>query len=688
MEECPTPSSKRESGPGTTPGPSPSYTATIEQASALLATDPASALRQAMTILTLTPQDPRAILILGSAQRRLGDPAAARALLVPLAMAHPKAAHTHYELGLTLAVLGETSSAIAALRHAVSRKPDLAEAWRALGDQLFLTGDTEGADAAFAEHARALVTDPALKGAADALFHGRVAEAERRLRAHLTSDARNVEALRLLADAVARQGRDGEAESFLAHCLELDPSHEGTRFSYATVLFRLQKGAEAVVQIEGLFVRNPKDPAYRNLLAACLALVGDYERAIKFYEGLLADYGRQPKIWLNYGHALRTIGRYQDTVAAFRRCIDLAPGLGEAYWSLANLKTASFSPAEEAAMAAELERPDLAGEDRLHLHYARGKALEDRGDHAAAFQHYARGAQLRRAGLNYDADEMTASVRRSKALFTRAFFEARAGGGSPSNEPIFIVGLPRSGSTLIEQILACHSSVEGTMELPDISFIAGHVGWPGRSDILTVCSAADLAALGETFLARTRIHRKLGRPFFIDKMPNNFRHIGLIRLILPNARIIDARRHPMGSCFSAFKQHFARGHAFSYSLTDLGRYYRDYVEWMAHIDEVLPGYVHRVIYENVVSDTESEIRRLLDFCGLPFEEACLKFYENDRAVRTVSSEQVRRPIFRDGLDQWRHYEPWLGPLKEALGPALEHWRGCSSRTTPAIGGSL
>jgi len=682
MEECPTPSDESERGPGTTPGPQLSYTPTIEQASVLLATDPASALRLAVAVLALTPQDPRAILILGSAQRRLGNPTAARELLAPLAMAHPGAAHTHYELGLTLAALGETSSAIAALRHAVSRKPDLAEAWRALGDQLFLTGDTKGTEAAFAEHARALVTDPALKGAADALFHGRVADAERRLRVQLTRDPSNAEALRLLAEAVARRGRDSDAEPLLARCLEIDPSHDGARFSYATVLFRLQKGAEALAQIGQLLDRNPKDPAYRNLMAACLALVGDYERAIKLYEGLLADYDRQPKIWLNYGHALRTIGRYQDTVAAFRRCIVMAPALGEAYWSLANLKTASFSPTEEAAMAAQLERSDLAGEDRLHLHYALGKALEDRGDHTAAFHHYLRGAQLQRAELNYDADEMTASVRRSKALFTRAFFEARVGSGSTSNAPIFIVGLPRSGSTLIEQILACHSNVEGTMELPDISFVAARIGWPGSSKILADCTPSDLAALGATFLERTRIHRKLGRPFFIDKMPNNFRHIGLIHLILPNARIIDARRHPMGSCFSAFKQHFARGHSFSYSLTDLGRYYRDYVELMAHFDEVLPGCSHRVVYEDLVTDTEGEIRRLLDYCGLPFEEACLRFYENDSAVRTVSSEQVRRPIFRDGLDRWRRYEPWLGPLKESLGPALEHWRGSSATSIP------
>jgi len=650
------------------------HTATIDQASALLATDPAAALRQAQRVLALAPKDPRALLILGSARRRLGDPKSARALLAPLATAYPDAAHTHYELGLTLAALGETAPAIVALRHAVARKPQWAEAWQALGDQLFLAGDTTGTEAAFAEQARALVTDPALKGAADALFLGRLVEAERRLRTHLMSVPDDATALRLLADAIARQGRDGEAETLLSRCLELDPSHDGARFSYAAVLFRLQKGVEALVQIERLRDQGPKDPAYRNLMAACLALVGDYERAIALYEGLLAEYGRQPTIWLNYGHALRTVGRYQDTVSAFRRCIAMAPGLGEAYWSLANLKTAVFSPDEHAAMTAQLERSEIAGEDRLHLHYALGKALEDRGDHAAAFHHYARGAQLRRAELSYDADEMTASMRKIKALFTRSFFEARAGGGSPSNAPIFIVGLPRAGSTLIEQVLACHSSVEGTMELPDMAFIANRIGWPDRLDMLANCGAADLAALGQTFLERTRIHRKLGRPFFIDKMPNNFRLIGLMHLILPKARIIDARRHPMGSCFSAFKQHFARGHAFSYSLTDLGRYYRDYVELMAHFDSVLPGRIHRVIYEDMVGNTDGEIRRLLDYCGLPFEEACLRFHENKRAVRTVSSEQVRRPIFREGLDQWRHYEPWLGPLKESLGPALEQWR--------------
>jgi hypothetical protein len=333
-------------------------------------------------------------------------------------------------------------------------------------------------------------------------------------------------------------------------------------------------------------------------------------------------------------------------------------------------------------MRAQVARPDLAADDRLHLHYALGKACEDRGDHASSFDHYCEAARIRRAAIPYDAEDTTALVRRSKAIFTAQFFADRRGTGVPSKAPIFIVGLPRSGSTLVEQILASHSLVEGTRELPDIGFIAHDLGWmthtpdeetyPGR---IAALDGASLSALGHSFLEKTRIHRKLGRPFFVDKMPNNFQHIGLIHLILPGAKIIDMRRHPLGACFSTFKQHFAQGQAFSYDLTELGRYYRDYVDLMRHFDAVLPGRIHRIVYEDLVEDTEAIVRGLLDYCGLPFEEACLKFYQNGRSVRTVSSEQVRRPIFRDGIKQWQHYEPWLDPLKAALGASLESWRG-------------
>jgi tetratricopeptide (TPR) repeat protein len=400
--------------------------------------------------------------------------------------------------------------------------------------------------------------------------------------------------------------------------------------------------------------------------------VGEDARVVAIYEDLLADYPKQPRLWLNYGHTLRAIGRREDAVAAYQKSLELAPGLGDAYWSLANLKVAALSAGDEAAMQASLARPELTAEDRLHLHYALGKALEDRGDAQGAFSHYAQGAALRRAETPYDREATTVLVRRAKALFTPDFFAARAGMGSASAAPIFIVGLPRSGSTLIEQILASHSQIEGTMELPDIGFIARGFA-DAYPEALGGLTGPTLSKLGDGYVEATAVHRKLGRPFFIDKMPNNFLHIGLIQLILPCARIIDARRHPMGSGFSAFKQHFAKGQAFSYDLADLGGYYRDYVELMAHFDTVLPGRVHRVIYEELVADPEAEVRRLLDHCGLPFEAGCLRFYENDRAVRTASSEQVRQPIFTDATDHWRHFQPWLGPLEQSLGSVVESY---------------
>ncbi len=655
--------------------------AAIERAAALLADDPAGAGAAAAAILARAPNDPRALLIAASSHRRLGDVRRALAILRPLAAKFPNAAHTQYELGASLADLGEAAPAMTALRRATRLNRDLAEAWRGLGDLLFARGDARGADAAFAEHARASVKDPALRPAADAIFEGRLAAAEQMLRDQVTRRPTDAAAMRMLAELFNRQGRHPDAEVLLARSLELEPGHAGSRFLYAEALFHQQKAAEAIVLVEGLLKTSPKDPAYRNMLAACLGLVGDDARLGAIYEGLLADYPDQPKIWLNYAHALRAVGRRDDAIAAFRRCIALDPGVGDAYWGLANLKVAVFSEAETTAMAAALARPDLAapnlaGEDRLHLHYALGKALEDRGDDAGAFDHYAKGAQLRRADSRYDAGETTARMKRSKSLFTQAFFEARKGTGCDSTAPIFIVGLPRSGSTLIEQILASHSAVEGTMELPDIGLIARRLGAAYPEGLADLDPGA-LKALGEDYLASTRIHRKLGRPMFIDKMPNNFQHVGLIHLILPKARIIDARRHPMATCFSAFKQHFAQGQSFSYDLTDLGHYYRDYVEVMDHFDAVLPGRIRRVIYEDMVEATEGEVRRLLAYCGLPFEEACLKFYENDRAVRTVSSEQVRRPIFRDGLEQWRRFEGPLAPLKAALGPSLAAWRGAA-----------
>jgi tetratricopeptide (TPR) repeat protein len=380
---------------------------------------------------------------------------------------------------------------------------------------------------------------------------------------------------------------------------------------------------------------------------------------------------------MSYGHTLKTLGKAAEGIDAYRKAIAMLPSLGEAYWSLANLKTFRFTPEDIAAMRTQLARGDLESEDRFHLQFAFAKALEDAGDYADAFAYYEQASALRREALPYDADANTANMRRMKAVFAPDFLAARQGTGSAAPDPIFIVGLPRSGSTLLEQILASHSLVEGTMELPDIVSMTRRLGGLRKRgdassypEMLGSLPLEEFKALGEEYLARTRLHRKLGRPFFIDKMPNNFVHAGFIHLILPNAKIVDARRHPLGCCLSGFKQHFARGQPFTYSQDDIGRYYADYVQMMAHYDAAMPDRVHRVFYEDIVADLEGQVRKLLHYCGLPFEPGCLRFYENDRAVRTASSEQVRQPIFADAVEHWQNFEAWLGPLKAALGPVL------------------
>ncbi len=643
----------------------------LAHATRLLERRPDLAEQQARAVLQAVPDHPQAVLLLGTARRLQGDAADAAAILGKLAAAQPRSAQTRYELALALAATGETAAALQAADTAVNLKPDMPEAWRTLADLLTLAGETDAADAAYARHIQAAVHDPRLMAAATAMCDGKLAIAERLLRDHVRQAPTDVAAIRMLAETGTRLGRYADAEKLLRRCLELAPSFTGARHNYAVVLFRQHKAAEAIPHIEHLLAGNPRDPTYRNLLAACLATSAEYDRAITVYQDVLRDFPNQPKIWMSYGHSLRTAGRQAESVAAYRKSLSMAPGLGEAYWSLANLKTVKLTDADVAAMQAQLARADLPPEDRYHFHYALGRALEERADYANAFTQYAAGATLRRAELPYDAGHTSARVARAKSFFSAALCAKTAGQGCDDPAPIFVVGLPRSGSTLIEQILSSHSAVEGTMELADIAMIAKELGaetadGPGYPEILGDFSPDRLAALGARYLARTARYRKLGRLHFIDKMPNNWVHVGLIALILPRAKIIDARRHPMAACFSAFKQHFASGQHFSYDLTELGRYYQDYVSLMAHFDEALPGRIHRVIYEDMVTDTEAQTRALLTHCGLAFEPACLRFWETERAVRTASSEQVRQPIFREGLDQWRHFEPWLSELASAL----------------------
>lgn len=629
----------------TSADPKGDLAAALAHTGRLLAADPALAERQCREILSVVPEEPRALYLLGRARAARRD----------------------------------GPGALDAYARAVRADPSFAAAWLALADARRLAGDLRGADEAYDRHIQASVTDPELVAAAGALAEGRLDIAERGLRPVLKRRPTDVAAIRMLAEVAARLGRYQDAETLLSRALELAPGFTAARHNLAAVLHRHNKPLEALAEVDRLLAGDPSSASYQLLKAAILGRIGEYEAAARLYEGALADYPDQPKIWMSYGHALKTLGRQADAVAAYRRCVALEPAFGEAWWSLANLKTVRFEDADLDAMRRELARGEVGDDDRLHLHFALGKALEDQGGDAEAFDHYARGNAIRRAQLRYEPDETTRHVRRSKALFTPEFFAARAGAGCDAPDPIFIVGLPRAGSTLIEQILSSHSQVEGTQELPDIISLARRLGRSAGSaasaypESLGGLSPEELKALGEEYLERAQVHRKLGRRFFIDKMPNNFAHLGLIHLILPNAKIIDARRHPLGCCFSAFKQHFAQGQAFTYGLEDVGRYYADYVELMAHFDAVLPGRAHRVIYERMVADPEAEVRALLAHCGLPFEDACLRFYENDRAVRTASSEQVRQPIFKDAAVHWRRFEPWLDPLKASLGPVLDSY---------------
>ena len=511
---------------------------------------------------------------------------------------------------------------------------------------------------------------PRLIEAALALHENRLDVAERLLKAHLKDDPFDARAIRMLAEVAGRIGRLNDAETLLRRAVELAPGFTAARANLALVVSRLGRPAEALALLDDVFAAEPDEIGHFNLKAATLGRLGDFDEAISLYEAVLAKAPRQPRVWLSYGHMLKTVGRQADGVAAYRRAIVIKPELGEAWWSLANLKTVRFSEADTAAMLAALEKPAISNEDRFHLEFALGKAMHDAGETASAFSHYAAGNALRRSSQPYRPQEITRAVDRSIEAFTATALQAKPGGAG-ARDPIFVVGMPRAGSTLVEQILASHPLVEGTSELPDIPALA-RTGGAYPQNILNL-TGDERRALGEEYLKRSSVQRRTDRPIFIDKLPNNWLYVPFIHLILPNARIVDARRHPLGCCLSNFRQHYARGQAFSYDLTDMGTYYRDYVRLMAHVDRVLPGSIHRVIYERMVDDTETEVRALLDACGLPFDPACLDFYRTERAVRTASSEQVRQPIYRDAADEWRRYDEYLGPLRDALGPIVESY---------------
>ena len=515
--------------------------------------------------------------------------------------------------------------------------------------------------------------NPELMAAGLALYENRLHDAEPILKSHLKRNPFDVAAIRMLAELAGRIGRYPDAENLLRRAVELAPAFVPARSNLALVLYRQGRPEEAIAELDHLLENDPEDIGAANLKAAAAGRIGDYAEAVALYEMVLTSKPAQEKIWLSYGHVLKTVGRRDESVAAYRKAVALKPEYGEAYWSLANLKTIRFTDDELALMQAQLMRNDIALEDRFHLDFALGKAFEDRKKWDESFAHYDAGNRLRRTKLDYNSGENSIMIERRREQMTTAFFTSR-NGGHQAPDPIFILGMPRAGSTLLEQILSSHSLVEGTQELPDIGMISQRIAARGGNaeagdycEGLAALTNEDCQRIGAEYLSRTRIHRKSDRPFFIDKMPNNWQNVALIHLILPNAKIIDARRSPMDCCFSNFKQHFARGQSFSYDLVDVGQYYADYVGYMEQVDLALPGRVHRVIHENLIDNPESEVRALLDYLGLQYEDSCLQFWQNERAVQTPSAEQVRRPINRDGVDQWKPYEAYLRPLKDVLG---------------------
>lgn len=617
----------------------------------------------------LDPDDPRLILVHGFALRRCGDYPAAEPLLRRVLEADPQLEPAHHELALALRGLGRLSAARKSLERAVQLRPDFAAAWRDLYEVCAAEGDDPAAAEAYRQMLRQKGLDPLLQKALDLVSAGRLGVAEGICREYLKRRPHDVDAIRLFAEIGIALGVLDEAIALLERCLDLAPDFHIARANYVTALARHQEFARALAENAKLRAKQPDQLTHQVQYAAVLAMAGRFQEAHERYEEVLKTVPDNAGILTSYGHALRYGGRGDDAAAAYRRAIASDPGAGEAYWSLANLKTVSFDDATVAAMRREYDAIDRPGPNQYHLAFALGKAHEDRGDYTASFQAYNEGNSIKRAFSAYDPKD---TGERVDAMIAHCHSDLLNVAGHPSDAPIFILGLPRAGSTLLEQILASHSEVEATAELPFIGRIASDLsGRRKRSEenlyprVLQDLSADERVALGQQYLDRAASYRT-DKPRFIDKLPNNWLHIGLIKTILPNATIIDARRHPMAACFANFKQLFARGQEFTYGLDEIGDYYADYLRLMAHWHEVFPGGVLTVQYEEVVQDLESQVHSLLDHCGLNFEEACLRYYEQDRAVRTASSEQVRQPIYRDALALWEHYRAHLEPLETLL----------------------
>jgi tetratricopeptide (TPR) repeat protein len=631
------------------------------------------------SLLGENPENDAALYILAVCQRYLKQFDDALDTLNRLKSLRPAYGKAWQEEGHLHLAAGNKSAALVAFRRAVSLNSSLVASWGALVELARELDKRELLTVATDHYARLAALPRELLSVRVMMAEGNNLSAERLCRAFLKENPKHVEGMRLLANLGIKAEVLDDAEFILESAVAFEPDNRFARFDYMNALYRRQKYAESLEQARILRDSDPENSQYRVAFANQCVAVGDFDQALEIYDDVVGKITNQPTLHLVRGHALKTIGRVDEAIESYRNCYRARPDFGDAYWSLANLKTYRFSDEELQSMQAAESAAGTRLEDRIHLCFALGKSYEDVGNIKDSMDYYERGNALRKDQLRYDAGRMSYRLSLQQEFCSADLFDARKATGSQSNEPIFIVGLPRAGSTLLEQILASHSQVDGTHELPYISSLAFRLDGrryvddkPRYPELLPDIPDEQLEKFGDQFLKDAKIHRG-SAPRFIDKMPNNFRHIGLIQLILPNAKIIDARRHPMACCFSSYKQLFATGQEFTYGLQEIGSYYRDYVELMDHWDQVLPGKVLRVQYEDVVADLDTEVRRMLDFCELPFEDSCLEFHQTERSVRTPSSEQVRQPIYTSGLEPWRPFEPYLDPLKAALGPILARY---------------
>jgi len=640
--------------------------------SALMAGNADSAYDALAGLLDADSPPTDALYIAAVAQRYRKQFVGARDLLTRLLDTAPDLGKAWQEQGHLLRDQNKNADAVKAYEAAVRFNPALEASWQTLATLYAASGQAAASQQAGAQAQRLKTLPKALLAVMHHLYEGRMLKAEERCRAFLKIQPRNTEAMRLLAEIGIRMGVLDDAEILLESAVAFEPDTIQIRLDYIQLLRKRQKYADSLAQSTALYARDPENPVFLSNIAIDHMHMGNFGAAIEAFDKVLVQLPGDPVTLTSKGHALKTWGQQDAAIACYRDAASRKPDHGDAWYGLANLKTYRFSAAETDAMTAALSGPAVLPNDRIYLAFALAKSYDDSGDFQAAFSYYSMGNALKKRSNRYDSDQMHAELKTQAAIADTAFMRAaKAGGGCPAPDPIFIVGLPRAGSTLIEQILASHSQIDGTLELPHIlqtvHGLRGRMGSNRYGEALAQMTDEDAHRLGAAYIEDTRQYRG-NAPFFTDKMPNNFRHIGLIHRILPNARIIDARRDPVACCFSGFKQLFAEGQEFSYDLEDIGRYYRDYVDLMDHFDRAAPGLVLRVDYADVVADLEGQVRRMLDYLGLEFEHACVNFHQTDRAVRTASSEQVREKINAKGLNAWAPYSAWLGPLRTALGP--------------------